>query len=63
MQRSRCDKRVVLLVRNVEAEYGIADADIYNFDEISFMMGVISTGMVVTSSERLSDTRLIQPGN
>jgi hypothetical protein len=26
-------------------------------------MGIISTGMVVTSAERLSNTKLVQPGN
>ncbi|KAL0943508.1 transposase [Colletotrichum truncatum] len=36
------------LVKNIIAKYGIADADIYNFDETGFMMGVIASGMVVT---------------
>jgi hypothetical protein len=43
------------LVRNIIARYGIVDADIYNFDETGFMIGVLSTAMVVTSSK--------QPGN
>jgi hypothetical protein len=30
-------------------KYGISDANIYNFNEIGFMMSVISTTMVVTS--------------
>jgi len=34
-------------------KYSIQDCDFYNFDEIGFIMGVISgTGMVVTSLER-----------
>ena len=45
------------------AKYSIADADIYNFDETGFMMGIISTGTVVTSSERRSNAKLVQPGN
>jgi hypothetical protein len=45
------------------AKYGIVDADIYNFDETGFMMGVISTAMVVTSSERSGRAKAIQPGN
>ena len=45
------------------AKYGIADSYIYNFDETGFMMGVISSGMVVISSERRSYTKLVQPGN
>jgi hypothetical protein len=51
------------LVKNVVAKYGVVDADIYNFDETGFMMGVISTGMVVTSAERRSGVKLVQPGN
>ncbi|KFZ25161.1 hypothetical protein V502_00372 [Pseudogymnoascus sp. VKM F-4520 (FW-2644)] len=41
------------LLRNTIAKYGIYEADIYNFDETGFMMGVISTAMVVTSSDGL----------
>ncbi|KAL0940014.1 transposase [Colletotrichum truncatum] len=51
------------LVKNTIAKYGIADADIYNFDETGFMMGVIASGMVVTSAERRSNTKMTQPGN
>lgn len=36
---------------------------IYNFHETGFMIGVISTGMVVTSAETRSNTKLAQPGN
>lgn len=45
------------------AKYGIVDADIYNFDETGFQMGVITNGMVVTSSERRSNVKMRQPGN
>ena len=51
------------LMRNMVAKYGIIDADIYNFDETRFMMGIISTGLVVTSSERRSIAKLVQPSN
>ena len=51
------------LVENTVTKYGIADDDIYNFDETGFQMGVISAGMVVTSSERVLNAKLIQPGN
>ncbi|KAF1922946.1 DDE-domain-containing protein, partial [Didymella exigua CBS 183.55] len=40
------------LVENTKAKYGILDEDTYNFNESGFMMGVISTGAVVTGSER-----------
>jgi hypothetical protein len=51
------------LVRNIIAKHGIADEDIYNFDETGFAMGVISTGKVVTSSKKAAKAKLIQPGN
>lgn len=50
-------------MKNTITKYGIVDSDIFNFDETGFMMGIISTGMVVTSAERLSNTKLVQPGN
>ena len=40
------------LIVNMKAKYGIQDEDTYNFDETGFMMGQISTGAVVTGSER-----------
>lgn len=51
------------LVRNTRAKYGILDDDVYNFDETGFMMGVISTGMVITASERRHRPKALQPGN
>lgn len=51
------------LVRNVVAKYSIVEADIYNFDKTGFMIGVISTGKVIISSERVSSAKLVQPGN
>ena len=67
-QRAKCEDPEVIrgwfdLVRNTIAKYGINDADIYNFDETGFMMGVISTAMVVTSSEGRVKAKKIQPGN
>ncbi|KFZ19854.1 hypothetical protein V501_00444, partial [Pseudogymnoascus sp. VKM F-4519 (FW-2642)] len=51
------------LVQNTIAKYGINDVDIYNFDETGFMMGVISTAMVVTSSDGRVKAKKVQPGN
>lgn len=51
------------LVRNAVAKYSIQDEDMYNFDETGFTMGIISTTMVVTSSERRDRPKLAQPGN
>ena len=51
------------LVTNKKAMYGITDEDTYNFDETGFMMGVISTGAVVTGSERRGRPKNVQPGD
>jgi len=47
------------LVHNTIAKYGIQDTDIYNFDETRFMMGIISTAMVVTSSDGRTNAKRI----
>jgi hypothetical protein len=67
-RRAQCEGPEVIrgwfaLMQNTIAKYGIVDLDIYNFDETGFMMGVISSGMVVTSADRHSNTKLVQPGN
>jgi hypothetical protein len=51
------------LVENTKAKYGILDEDTYNFDESGFVMGKISTGLVVTSSERKARAKRLQQGN
>ena len=35
----------------------------WNFDETGFMMGMISSGVVVTGSERRGRPKSVQPGN
>jgi hypothetical protein len=67
-QRAKCEDPEVIcgwfeLVQNTIIKYGINDADIYNFDETGFMMGVISTAMVVTSSDGRAKAKKVQPGN
>jgi len=67
-QRAQCEDPDAInawfrLVRNMIAKYGVRDADIYNFDETGFQMGVIAHGIVVTGSERRSNTKMRQPGN
>ncbi|KAF2834446.1 hypothetical protein M501DRAFT_1020805 [Patellaria atrata CBS 101060] len=47
----------------MRAKYAIQDADLYNFDEIGFMMGVICGGMVVTRADRRGRGKQLQPGN
>ena len=51
------------LMRNTIAKYSIVDADIYNFDETGFIMGVLLTAIVVTSSQRSGRAKAKQPGN
>jgi hypothetical protein len=67
-QRAQCEDPVLIqgwfrLIRNLIAKYGILDADIYNFDETGFQMGVISTSKVVTRAERKGRPKTQQPGN
>jgi hypothetical protein len=67
-QRAKCEDPTIIcdwfrLVENTIAKYGITLADIYNFDEIGFMMGVIASGMVVTGAERRGKAKSVQPGN
>ena len=50
-------------VADTMAEHGIIKEDVYNFDETGFMMGVIVSGMVVTSTERRARPRQAQQGN
>ncbi|KAL9568850.1 hypothetical protein ACKAV7_006995 [Fusarium commune] len=67
-QRAKCEDPIIIrnwftLVANTIAKYGITLADIYNFDETGFMMGMIASGMVVTGAERRGNPKSIQPGN
>ena len=67
-QRALCEDPVKIqdwfrLVENVITKYGVRTEDVYNFDETGFLMGIIGRTLVVTSSERRSNTKLIQPGN
>jgi hypothetical protein len=50
-------------VQNIIAKYGIRSDDVWNFDEIGFMMGVISSSIVVTGSERHGRPKSVQPGD
>ena len=56
-QRALCEDPKILgawfqLVENMRAKYGVLDCDFYNFDETSFMMGVICPAMVVIHADR-----------
>lgn len=67
-QRAKCEDPAIIqdwfdLVRNMVAKYGILDEDIWNFDETGFMMGIITSAMVVTSSDGRGKAKMVQPGN
>ncbi|KAL2885056.1 hypothetical protein HOO65_080006 [Ceratocystis lukuohia] len=67
-ERAKCEDPVLIrdwfrLVESTIAKYGINIADIYNFDETGFTMGVIASGMVVTGVERHGKAKPVQPGN
>ena len=67
-QRALCeDPRKIqdwfTLVANFMAKFGIRVEDIYNFDETGFLMGILGTTTVVTSSDRTTKPKLVQPGN
>ncbi|RFN49752.1 hypothetical protein FIE12Z_5989 [Fusarium flagelliforme] len=67
-QRAKCEDPTIIrgwfrLVQNTIAKYGIQSADIWNFDETGFMMGLIQSGMAVTGSERQGRPKAVQPGN
>ncbi|KAH8636379.1 hypothetical protein IG631_08214 [Alternaria alternata] len=67
-QRALCEDPVLIkswfdLVEQTKAKYSICDDDVYNFDEAGFIMGKITTQLVVTGSERRGRPKAIQPGN
>jgi hypothetical protein len=49
------------LALNGIAKYGIRSDDIWYFDDTGFMIGVISSGVVVTGSERRGRQKSVQP--
>jgi len=51
------------LVEDTIAKHGVAEENIFNFDETGFQVGVISTSKVVTASDRKGRPRTKQPGN
>ncbi|KAL1952664.1 hypothetical protein VTO42DRAFT_4565 [Malbranchea cinnamomea] len=67
-KRALCEDPKVIrewfqLVQNTIEKYGILPEDIYNFDEVGFLMGIIATTRVVTDSEKNLRPNLIQPEN
>jgi hypothetical protein len=50
-------------VEETKAKWGICDKDVYNFDEAGFMIGKISTQLVVIGLERRGRPKAVQPSN
>ena len=51
------------LIHNTKAKYSILNEDSYNFNETGFIMGIITTGIVVTTSNGFGKVKKAQPGN
>jgi hypothetical protein len=51
------------LVEEPHLSYGILTEDTYNFDETGFMVAIIATSKVVTSSDTVGQAIVVQPGN
>ena len=51
------------LIQYIINKFGIQEGDIYNFDKTGFLMGQISSEMVITSTERRGKPRTTQQGN
>jgi hypothetical protein len=67
-RRAKCEdpeimKKWFQLVEDTKEKYGITTEDIYNFDETGFQMGVISSQIVVTGTERRNRPKAVQPGD
>jgi hypothetical protein len=67
-QRAACEDPAVIqpwfeLVRSMKEKYGIADEDVWNFDESGFLMGKITSQLVVTGSEKPGKAKKLQPGD
>jgi hypothetical protein len=47
----------------MKEKYGIIDEDTYNFDESGFIMGKISSQLIVIGSDKPGKRKKIQPGD
>jgi hypothetical protein len=67
-RRAQCEDPTVIRewfdsVQRVVAQYGIADDDIFNFDETGFAMGLTATAKIITRAEYYGKRSMLQPGN
>ncbi|KAI1670729.1 DDE superfamily endonuclease [Pyrenophora tritici-repentis] len=67
-QRALCENPALIqrwfkLVEETKTKLGICDEDTYNFDEAGFIIGKITTQLVITGLERRGRPKSIQLGN
>jgi hypothetical protein len=67
-QRAACKDPALIqpwfkLVQSVKARYGILDEDTWNFDKTGFLIGKITSQLVVTGSDKPGKAKKLQPGN
>jgi hypothetical protein len=67
-QRAKCEDPEVIrawfdLFRNMVVKHGIIKSDIWNFDETGFLIGQITSTLVITSSDSRAKAKKIQPDN
>ncbi|OQD66264.1 hypothetical protein PENDEC_c060G02045 [Penicillium decumbens] len=67
-RRAQCEDPTMIQewldsVQRIIAQYGIADEDIFNFDETGFAMGLTATAKVITRAEYYGKRSTLQPGN
>ena len=66
-KRAKCEDPKLIqdwftTLQDIQAEFGILDKDIFNFDKTGFAMGIIATIKVVTRANMPGKPYLIQPG-
>ncbi|KAJ9298765.1 transcriptional regulator family: Helix-turn-helix [Paecilomyces variotii] len=67
-QRAKCEDPKIIkpwfnTIQVNRLQFGIADEDIYNFDETGYAMDLTATAKVVTRAEYYGKRQVIQPGN
>jgi hypothetical protein len=67
-QRVACEDPALIqpwfkLVQSVKAKYGIHDEDTWNFDKTGFLIGKITSQLVVIFSDKPGKAKKLQPGN
>ncbi|KAF1930199.1 uncharacterized protein M421DRAFT_414302 [Didymella exigua CBS 183.55] len=51
------------LIEEIKAKLGICNKDVYNFNKASFIIGKITTQLVITGAERRGRPKTLQLGN